>query len=218
MNKKSIITISAIVLLLVTVITTVAFGNDSLSSMGKSLFNAKSGKSSDEVIAEYKGEVITRGEVEYQHNLSTLSTSNKDLDSRNESDLDIAKRLISGLILLEEAERKGLSATEDEVSEMVSDIKKNYYNIPEITEQVDEYCKSAGITVDEYFTVVEEQAPSMLSRQKLKNNFADEYYKTHTLEDGSFPPDIREKMEKAYEEYRNDLLNENKESIIYYTD
>jgi hypothetical protein len=48
-------------------------------------------------------------------------------------------------MLLEEAESKGLAATEAEIEEHVTTLKKGYADYPEVKKQVDEYCDGAEL-------------------------------------------------------------------------
>ena len=50
------------------------------------------------------------------------------------------------LIMLDEAERLGLSVTQEEVDAEFAAQKKNYEEFPEVRAYIDKYCKSAGIS------------------------------------------------------------------------
>lgn len=218
-NMKKIVSIAiAIVVVIAVAITAAMAFRDNLSiisAIDKSAADSKTIENADEIAASYKDNVITRGELEYQHQLAAYKT---DKSYTEESDLDTAKRLIFGFILLEEAEKAGLSATREEVEQMVSDTKNNYNEIPEVKKYCDEYCAAAEITIDEYFKIVEEQAPATISRQKLKNHFADEYYKEHFAGEDIGTENAYEQMQKAYNSYREELLKEHADEITYYID
>ena len=68
--------------------------------------------------------------------------------------------------MLDEAERLGLSVTQEEVDAEFAAQKKNYEDFLEVRTYIDEYCKSAGITLDGYYAAIQDQLPRVILRQK----------------------------------------------------
>ena len=64
--------------------------------------------------------------------------------------------------LLDEAEKRGLLATNEEIAEMVENTRPAY-ETPDGKKQMDEYFEAAGLTADEYFAQIEQQVHSHLN-------------------------------------------------------
>lgn len=162
----------------------------------------------EETVASYKGIPITKAEVEYNRDLNNV-------EGKGDGDAKAAvDRIITGMILLEEAEKKGLLATPDEIQEMVDSVKRSY-EIPDGKQIIDDYCESVGITLDEYIALIEGQAPETIARQKLRNQFDQEYCEKNSIEYGSFSQETYAEITKAYQTYRDELLEKSKEDIVY---
>lgn len=131
----------------------------------------------DTVLAEYNGIKVTQAMVDRQQSATKLSASGADVETYriDSSSQAIIERILTGQMLLEEAESKGLAATEAEIEEHVATLKKGYADYPEVKKSVDEYCDGAGLSLDEYWAQVREQAYGTISRSKLKESFKKEY-------------------------------------------
>lgn len=162
-GKKRGIVIASIIALTALVITSVAFGdNDGIFSvLGKLWGQSEKSKANEQIVAKYKDITITQADVDNQKALDTMG---QDSQEHNQTDQEIINGMIIGQILIEEAECKGLSATEKEVEALFSHNKENYANIPEITAEIDSFCINAGMTIDEYFEMIREQLPHIISR------------------------------------------------------
>ena len=191
-----------------------AIQDSNLYLAGESFRDAMAEKASDDtVLAMYKDHEILASVVEYNKSLNIL----RDEESAKEygTDRQTIDNIIVSIMLVEEAEKRGLGATEEEIAEMVSDAKKTY-EIPEGKEILDQYCKGAGITIEEYFKIVEEQAPRIISRQKLRDAIGQEFCNENGIKftKNNPPPEIQ----KAVDEYILELFEENKDNIKYFID
>lgn len=212
-NKARIVFIAVCISLALSI---TVFGNDRTTMFQVGRYANEATKTiSKATVAAYKGFTVTQADIDYQKNINSLN-ENPYVD-KNETDLEIVNRLISAKILLEVAESKGLSATEEEVNEMLTFLKESYNQYPEAAKTVNEYCQGAGITLEEYWEGLEEQAPRTITRQKVKDDFTQEYCKLNGLNVDSLSMDELAKIDSAYEEYRNSLLESHKEDVVYYS-
>ena len=117
--------------------------------------------------------------------------------------------------MLDEAEKRGLLATNEEIAEMVENTR-HAYEMPDGKKQMDEYFEAAGLTADEYFAQIEQQAPNVIARQKLRDQIAEEYCKEHGMEytKVNTPQEVLD----AVDNYIASLLEEGREDIVYYID
>lgn len=207
MNKRKIrLFVIALIVLALAIGGTAAGGVSQLSLFGKYFGDARTSDKNN-VVATYGDHQVTQKEIDYHKAINSEV-------SQNESDRDITNKIIAGYILLEEAEREGLAATDAEIDEMVA-MTKEAYNTPEGKTMIDEYCNSAGITVDEYFDIIGEQAYDTITRQKLRNKFDEKYCEEYEIQYGNFSEETYAEITKAYNEYRDSLLESHKCEIAY---
>lgn len=161
----------------------------------------------EEVVAEYKGQPI----LAYQ--LAQWRESYRLTGAQPPSDQELLRQLVENLVLEEEAKRRGLAATQDEIDDMVQSVKDSY-ELPDGKEILDNYCKNAGITLEQYFDQVREVAPSILARRKLETALGEEYCREHGLEYTTVnpPKELTEAVEQAMEE----LIQAQADEIHYY--
>lgn len=163
------------------------------------------------VYAKYGDIIITADAVEYNRQLHSL-LSNAAAE-KHKTDFDIINRIIIDQILFEEAERRGLLATEEEINAMVNGAI-NAYSLPQGKEMIDPFLEGAGITFDEYIAMLREQAPRTIARQKLKDAVGREYCEAHGLEFTKMNPPAE--MVAAQEAFIQKLFEENTHKIEYY--
>ena len=96
---------------------------------------------------------------------------------------------------------------------MVQSVKDSY-ELPDGKEILDNYCKNAGITLEQYFDQVREVAPSILARRKLETALGEEYCQEHGLEYTMVNPskELTEAVDQAIEE----LVQAQSDEIQYY--
>ena len=165
--------------------------------------------SPEEVVAEYKGQPIPASQ------LAQWRESYRLTGAQPPSDQELLRQLVENLVLEEEATRRGLAATQDEIDDMVQSVKDSY-ELPDGKEILDNYCKNAGITLEQYFDQVQEVAPSILARRKLETALGEEYCREHGMEYTTVnpPKELTEAVDKAIEELVQDQAGE----IQYYLD
>lgn len=161
----------------------------------------------EEVVAEYKGQPILASQ------LAQWRESYRLTGAQPPSDPELLRQLVENLVLEEEAKRRGLAATQDEIDDMVQSVKDSY-ELPEGKEILDNYCKNAGITLEQYFDQVREVAPSILARRKLETALGEEYCREHGLEYTTVnpPKELTEAVDQAMEE----LVQAHADEIQYY--
>ena len=163
------------------------------------------------VYAKYGDIIITADWVDYNRKMNILRGDAA--AEKHKTDFDIVNRIIENEILFEEAKRRGLSATEEEINAMVNGAI-GAYSLPEGKEMIDAYLKGAGITFEEYLAMLREQAPRTIARQKLKDAIGREYCEAHGLEFTKMNPPAE--MVAAQEAFIQKLFEENKHKIEYY--
>lgn len=132
-----------------------------------------------------------------------------------ESDFDIAKRLITNDILRDEAERKGLTATDAEIENSIDGVRESYA-IPEGKAEVDKYLAATGQTFDEYLDTLRAMFPAMLERQKLKEWFGRDWCGKNGLEYKQGKSWNNSELTMAWEIYCDRLYSAHSGEIIYY--
>ena len=161
----------------------------------------------EEVVAEYKGQPILASQ------LAQWRESYRLTGAQPPSDQELLRQLVENLVLEEEAKRRGLAATQDEIDDMVQSVKDSY-ELPDGKEILDNYCKNAGITLEQYFDQVREVAPSILARRKLETALGEEYCREHGMEYTTVnpPKELTEAVDQAIEE----LIEAQADEIHYY--
>lgn len=161
----------------------------------------------EEVVAEYKGQPILASQ------LAQWRESYRLTGAQPPSDQELLRQLVENLVLEEEAKRRGLAATQDEIDDMVQSVKDSY-ELPDGKEILDNYCKNAGITLEQYFDQVREVAPSILARRKLETALGEEYCQEHGLDYTTVnpPKELTEAVDQAIEE----LVQVHADEIQYY--
>lgn len=163
--------------------------------------------SPEEVVAEYKGQPILASQ------LAQWRESYRLTGAQPPSDPELLRQLVENLVLEEEAKRRGLAATQGEIDDMVQSVKDSY-ELPEGKEILDNYCKNAGITLEQYFDQVREVAPSILARRKLETALGEEYCREHGLEYTTVNPP--KEMTEAVDQVIEELIEAQADEIQYF--
>lgn len=161
----------------------------------------------EEVVAEYKGQPILASQ------LAQWRESYRLTGAQPPSDRELLRQLVENLVLEEEAKRRGLAATQDEIDDMVQSVKDSY-ELPDGKEILDNYCQNAGITLEQYFDQVREVAPSILARRKLETALGQKYCQEHGLEYTTVnpPKELTEAVDQAVDK----LIQAQADEIHYY--
>lgn len=160
------------------------------------------------VLAKYEDLEITEAIVDYQHKVSAML-----YEPIYETDFQTVNRVIRGRMILDEAKRLGLSATQAEIDASM-EASRSVMDLPGGKQLLEEYCEGAGMTIEEYFETLEKQFPEMIAKNKLKNKYAREYCEKNGLEyqQGVYNAEV----DAAVEEKLNELFEKNKHKIRYY--
>ena len=133
------------------------------------------GSSKDPVLATYKDTEITRSLVDHWKEVK------RQFGGAEVSDKEAVDELLINNIMLDEAETRGLSVSQEEIDAMLQSQHDNYENYEEIRAIIDDYCKEQDLTTEQYFAVLEEQVPRSILRQKLRDALGEEYCAEHGL-------------------------------------
>lgn len=164
----------------------------------------------DAVAATYRGEPIMQSVVENQKETAELRNNTA---AEAVSEREIIDRIIANMIVLEEAEEWGLTATEEEVETFLADTVYASYEMPEGKEIIDSYCASAGLTYEEYVQSVREQAPKIIAKAKWEEAVAREYCDANGIEVDSMNPG--QEVIDAVNDRKAELLEANRGDIVY---
>ena len=169
------------------------------------------GSSKDPVLATYKDTEITRSLVDYQK--QTMQQLN---GGAAVSDREAVDELLVNTIMLDEAESRGLSVTQEEIDAMLQSQHDNYDAFEEIRTIIDDYCKEQDMTTEQYFAVLEEQIPRSILRQKLRDALGQEYCAEHGLTFTKVNPP--QEMTDYVDAYLDGLLDSYSAYITYNID
>ena len=180
-------------------------------SLGTYYQEAQDQTGDDPVLAVYKDQTVLRSVVDYQKQTQAALAGE---DPAALSDREVVDDLLKNALLLEEAEARGLTPTQEEIEQYLQETVYTAYALPEGKEQIDTYCASAGISLEEYVADLREQAPRFLARAKLKEAVMEEYCQAHGLPyDPLTPP---QEAQAAVEAYQDQLLADHQGEITYY--
>lgn len=219
MNKKIIV---IIVVLALALFGTVAYANSDNEIFVAGSFlkkhldatetnpNAMTVSSDDELAAVYHEKKILFSDIDYLKNMIGLAGE----DISKITDYEIVNRIAKGYIMIEEAKRLGVEATAEEITATVQTSQEAYEMYPETKKFLDEYCEGAGITIDQYFDLMEEDAYSTITKQKLKDEIGRQYCQENVLEFTKINPP--QEMMDAIDAYLEDLFEQYRSEIVYY--
>ena len=180
-------------------------------SLGTYYQEAQDQTGDDPVLAVYKDQTVLRSVVDYQKQTQAALAG---VDPATLSDREVVDDLLKNALLLEEAEARGLTPTQEEIEQYLQETVYTAYELPEGKAQIDTYCASAGISLEEYVADLREQAPRFLARAKLKEAVMEEYCQAHGLPyDRMNPP---QEAQEAVEAYQDQLLADHQGEITYY--
>lgn len=160
------------------------------------------------VMAEYRGQQVT--EEILAQNIEVLQFL---AQGQQPTETEMLEEILENMILLYEAERRGLAATEEEVQAGL-DSAARAYEIPESKAALDEYFAEYGLSYDEYIERLRETLPRTIARQKLRDTLGQEYCEKHGLTFTKVNPP--EAMTKAVEQTIARLVQSEKRYVTYY--
>lgn len=163
----------------------------------------------DNVVAEYRGEQITKEII--AQNIETIAFLSGDGEQRSEKEM--LDEILENMILLYEAEHRGLGATEEEIQGSLDNIAQAY-EIPEGKEFLDAYFLEYDLTYEEYIELQKDYLPRVIARQKLRDTIGREYCEDHGLEFSKINPP--KEMTDAVDAYIEKLVKSERKHVIYY--
>ena len=122
---------------------------------------------------------------------------------------EVVDRVLRSLILLDEAEQAGLTATDEQVNAAIAEQKSIAEEYPQIREQLEEYWEAAGMTEETYWTLLQQSFYEELTIANLQAILMTEYEEAGMTE---------EEAKAAYEAYKNGLIETHQDQITYYLD
>ena len=161
---------------------------------------------SDDVLATYKERNVTAGMVTYWQEVEVMTYSaDGTIHTEKPSKKEVVDRVLRSLILLDEAEQAGLTATDEQVNAAIAEQKSIAEEYPEIREQLEEYWEAAGMTEETYWTLLQQSFYEELTIANLQAILMTEYEEAGMTE---------EEAKAAYEAYKNGLIETHQDQII----
>ena len=207
-RKKILLSIVLIVIIFVIAVGTVDSGvMNKLEHLGRMVPEVLN---SDDVLATYKERNVTAGMVTYWQEVEVMTYSaDGTIHTEKPSKKEVVDRVLRSLILLDEAEQAGLTATDEQVNAAIAEQKSIAEEYPEIREQLEDYWEAAGMTEETYWTLLQQSFYEELTIANLQAILMTEYEEAGMTE---------EEAKAAYEAYKNGLIETHQDQITYYLD
>ena len=207
-RKKILLSIVLIVIIVVIAVGAVDSGiMNKLEHLGRMVPEVLN---SDDVLATYKERNVTAGMVTYWQEVEVMTYSaDGTIHTEKPSKKEVVDRVLRSLILLDEAEQAGLTATDEQVNAAIAEQKSIAEEYPEIREQLEEYWEAAGMTEETYWTLLQQSFYEELTIANLQAILMTEYEEAGMTE---------EEAKAAYEAYKNGLIETHQDQITYYLD
>ena len=207
-RKKILLSIVLIVIIVVIAVGAVDSGvMNKLEHLGRMVPEVLN---SDDVLATYKERNVTAGMVNYWQEVEVMTYSaDGTIHTEKPSKKEVVDRVLRSLILLDEAEQAGLTATDEQVNAAIAEQKSIAEEYPEIREQLEEYWEAAGMTEETYWTLLQQSFYEELTIANLQAILMTEYEEAGMTE---------EEAKAAYEAYKNGLIETHQDQITYYLD
>ena len=208
MRKKILLSIVLIVIIVVIAVGAVDSGvMNKLEHLGRMVPEVLN---SDDVLATYKERNVTAGMVTYWQEVEVMTYSaDGTIHTEKPSKKEVVDRVLRSLILLDEAEQAGLTATDEQVNAAIAEQKSIAEEYPEIRDQLEEYWEAAGMTEETYWTLLQQSFYEELTIANLQAILMTEYEEAGMTE---------EEAKAAYEAYKNGLIETHQDQITYYLD
>ena len=163
----------------------------------------------ENAVASYNNLFLTREILD--HNRRNLEYIEADAGT----DLELINSIIKNEILLEEAQKQGIVATQEDIDAYMDSLKRGYA-ILEGKEMVDAYLQAMEMTLEEYYAQHRKQAPDIIARNRLTDSVMKEYCEKIGRE---FRKDkVTQDMIDARDAYIENLFAQNQYKIKYYID
>ena len=206
MKKRTILILAAVIAVLLAGLA-IAAANDVFPffHLGKTMREQADASDEARIVAQYGESVFTEEDVNLRLEMNRVSGGDT---AKKDTEEEAVEQLAVGKMMLEEAEKLGLTATPGEIEQFLAEQKSAYEESAEIKTILDDYCAGAGMTIEEYWALLEAFAPETVTRQKLKGWILEDYRAEH--------PDASEKeVAAAWNDYEQALLGQHRSEIVW---
>ena len=206
MKKRTILILAAVITVLLAGLA-IAAANDVFPffHLGKTMREQADASVETRIVAQYGESVFTEKDVNLRLEMNRVSGGDT---AKKDTEEEAVEQLAVGKMMLEEAEKLGLTATPEESAQFLAEQKRAYEESAEVRTYLDEYCAGAGLTIEEYWALLEAFAPETVTRQKLKGWILEDYRAEH-------PDASEEEVCTAWNDYEQALLEQHRSEIVY---
>lgn len=167
----------------------------------------------DESVAAVYGDIeISMGTVEYYKSIAELTGNEQYASDRN-----VVNMIVRNIVLVNEAEERGLTATEDEINAQISATKQWYEENDVVKKGIDDFCAGAGISVNEYYEIIQAQIPATIARAKLVNYFQQESENTMVV-NSSINDSMNQNVQDIASQELDRIVSQELSKVVYYVD
>ena len=206
MKKRTILILAAVIAVLLAGLA-IAAANDVFPffHLGKTMREQADASVETRIVAQYGESVFTEKDVNLRLEMNRVSGGDT---AKKDTEEEAVEQLAVGKMMLEEAEKLGLTATPGEIEQFLAEQKSAYEESAEIKTFLDDYCAGAGMTIEEYWALLEAFAPETVTRQKLKGWILEDYRAEH-------PDASEEEVSAAWNDYEQALLVQHRSEIVW---
>ena len=206
MKKRTILILAAVIAVLLAGLA-IAAANDVFPffQLGKNMRERVDASDEKRIVAQYGDSAFTEKDVNLRLEMNRVTGGDM---AEKDTEEEAVEQLAVGRMMLEEAEKRGLTATPEEISQFLAEQKRAYEESPEVKTYLDEYCAGAGMTIEAYWALLEQYAPETVTRQKLKGEILELYRAEH-------PDASEEDVSAAWDAYEKALLDQHRSEIVW---
>ena len=210
MKVRRIIAIAGVTLLSFTILSHRAGGPEPVDKLAY-LGSLSTGYYEDSaVLATFQGQKVTASMVSYKQEAASMTySSDGSIHADKPPEKEVVDQILRAMILLYEAERAGLAATEEQINADIEEQKRIAAEYPEVREQLETYWEAAGMTEETYWTHLRQSSYEGLTVANFRAVLMTEYEEAGMTE---------EEAKAAYEAYKNGLIETHQDQITYYLD
>lgn len=158
----------------------------------------------DGLAARYLEHEVSWTQVEQLRSVLSLTGSKEELGDRA-----LVDRILTGYIILDEAKALGISVSESEVAQKLTELP-----LPDGAESLQEYLSVLGGSLQDWLELVREEARSAMLLDRLREALTRDYCAEHGIS-----PDLDqlpEEVSRAVNERIESLLESRRSEIEYY--
>ena len=204
-HRRILILVAILAALLAGLAIAAANGVFPFFQLGKTMRETADTSDETRVIAQYGDSAFTEKDVNLRLEMNRVTGGDM---AEKDTEREAVEQLAVGKMLLEEAKQRGLTATPEEIAQFLAEQKSAYEASPEVKTYLDEYCVGAGMTIEEYWALLEAFAPETVTRQKLKGEILEAYRAEH-------PAAEEAEVTAAWNAYEQALLDQHRSEIVW---